>query len=277
MALRGTTPEKQAKRLKALVYGESGVGKTTFAIQFPKPYLIDTERGSVNDQYVDAIAERDGAVFQTTSFDEIVKEVRLLISEKHDFRTLVIDPITVVYEDMLNHWERRVGSDFGKHYSAAKKEWKRLTALLSKLDMNVILTAHSKVQYADDGSFKVAGVTYDGAKGTDYWVDLALECFREEGERKARVVKTRIQTLAEGEEVPLDFEHLAFLYGGNLDGQAQAVVLATSEEVKELNRMVDLHPEGQVFLTKWLRAAKVEEIADMTHEQVEGCIKWNGW
>ena len=56
--LRGSRPEKQAKRLKALVFGESGVGKTTLATAFPKPYLIDTERGSVNDQYVDAINDR---------------------------------------------------------------------------------------------------------------------------------------------------------------------------------------------------------------------------
>jgi len=277
MALRGTTPEKKAKRLKALVYGESGVGKTTLAIQFPKPYLIDTERGSVNDQYVDQINKSGGAVFHTTSFDDIVQEIRLLISEKHEFRTLILDPITVVYEDMLNHWERRVGSDFGKHYSAAKKEWKRLTSLLTKLDMNVVMTAHQKVQYADDGSFKVAGVTYDGAKGTDYWVDLALECFREDGERKMRVVKSRIEHLVEGESMAMDYETIAHHYGGNLDAKSVPVLIAQVENVQELERMIQGDDRGAELLTKWLRAAGVEEIKDMSDEQIRRCIEWNGW
>ena len=46
MALRGVKPEKIQKRLKALFYGNSGVGKTTASINFPKPYLIDTEKGA---------------------------------------------------------------------------------------------------------------------------------------------------------------------------------------------------------------------------------------
>ena len=37
--LRGKKPETIEKRLKALFYGPAGVGKTTCAIQFPKPYL----------------------------------------------------------------------------------------------------------------------------------------------------------------------------------------------------------------------------------------------
>ncbi|HHX4254290.1 TPA: AAA family ATPase [Legionella anisa] len=51
MALRARKPETIEKRLKVLFYGDAGVGKTTAAIQFPKPYLIDTEKGAENDQY----------------------------------------------------------------------------------------------------------------------------------------------------------------------------------------------------------------------------------
>lgn len=272
--LRGTKPAKQEKRLKALVFGESGVGKTTLAVNFPKPYLIDTERGSVNDQYVDAINQRGGAVFHTTSFDEIVQEVRELSSTPHDFRTLVIDPVTVLYEDMLSHWERRVGSDYGRHFAAAKKEWRRLTALLSHLDMNVILTAHAKLQYADDGSFKVIGATYDGAKGTDYWVDLSLECFRENGARQARVIKSRIQGLDEGETIALDYDAIASVYGGNLEGLSANRELVDASDVDMLQLMLEDRPDGADLLTKWLRHAGVEEIEDMEASQVRRCIEW---
>ena len=44
MALRAKKPEQIRKRLKLLMYAASGVGKTTAAIQFPKAYIIDTEK-----------------------------------------------------------------------------------------------------------------------------------------------------------------------------------------------------------------------------------------
>jgi len=272
--LRGKKPEKESKRLKMLVFGESGIGKTTLATGFPKPYIIDTERGSVNDQYVDMINQRGGVVFHTTSFDEIVQEVRSLISDVHGFRTLVIDPITVVYEDMLTHWSRKVGEDYGRHYAAAKKEWRRLTALLSRLDMNVILTAHQKLQYADDGSFKVTGATYDGAKGTDYWVDLSVECFREGVDRYFRPIKSRIAGLEEGGALPLEFDSIASVYGGNLNGLAAPKPFATETDLETMKMMLDDRADGEALRTKWLRAAGVEELEDMDESKVRRCLEW---
>jgi len=44
MALKAKLPEEvKATKPKFMIYGESGVGKTFFALDFPKPYLIDTE------------------------------------------------------------------------------------------------------------------------------------------------------------------------------------------------------------------------------------------
>lgn len=272
--LRGSTPQKTAKRLKALVFGASGVGKTMLAIQFPKPYLIDTERGSVNDHYVDAIREREGVVFSTTSFDDIVKEVNALRSTEHDFKTLIIDPVTVIYETMLATWERRVGSDFGKHYGAARKEWRRLEALLTLLDMNVVMTAHQKLQYADDGSFNITGKTYDGAKGMDYWVDLELEAYKKGDERLARVSKSRIAGLDEGEVIPLSYSHIAKIYGGNLEGAASVSALATYDQVEAIRIFLDSRSDGDLLLTRWLQKAEVEQIEDLTEVQAKGCLRW---
>ncbi len=42
MALKGKKPHEIEKRLKLLLYGRAGVGKTMTAIQFPQPYVIDT-------------------------------------------------------------------------------------------------------------------------------------------------------------------------------------------------------------------------------------------
>src|SRR6185312_17208467 len=102
MALRGVKPKAIQKRLKALFYGSAGVGKTTAAIQFPQPYLIDTEKGAENTQYIKILEKNGGSIFQTSDFDDLIKEVKALLTEKHEFKTLVIDPLTTLYNDLLD-------------------------------------------------------------------------------------------------------------------------------------------------------------------------------
>src|SRR5579864_5094893 len=99
--LRGKKPAEVQKRLKAFVYGAPGTGKTMFCLKWPKPYVIDCERGAENSQYVKALEESGGVLFQTTDFNDIVSEVRSLLSEKHPYKTLAIDPMTIVYSNLV--------------------------------------------------------------------------------------------------------------------------------------------------------------------------------
>src|SRR5690606_9964742 len=89
MTLRGKRPEDRKQRLKLLLSGEAGVGKTSAAIQMPRPYIIDTEQGSLH--YGELIEQAGGAVFEATRIDEVITEVRALMTEPHDYLTLVID------------------------------------------------------------------------------------------------------------------------------------------------------------------------------------------
>lgn len=122
--LRGMQPKDIPKRLKLLLYGPAGVGKTVAAIQMPQPYVIDCERGT--DHYGHLIDGSGEAVFQTTVMAELISEVRSLVSEEHDYRTLLIDPITTVYQDLLDACEKEVGTKWGRHYGAANQQMKRL-------------------------------------------------------------------------------------------------------------------------------------------------------
>src|SRR3954454_11694535 len=143
--LRAKKPEAVTKRLKLFMFGPAGVGKTTSAIQFPNSYIIDCEKGAEN--YDRLITASNSVIFQTTDIHEVIAEVKSLLTERHDYRTLVIDPITTVYNDLLEKCELQVGSEFGRHYGAANKEMKRLANLIMALDMNVVITAHSKKEY----------------------------------------------------------------------------------------------------------------------------------
>jgi predicted ATP-dependent serine protease len=165
--LRAKKPEAVQKRLKLFMFGPAGVGKTTAAIQFPNSYIIDCERGTEN--YDKLITNSGSAVFQTTDIQEVIQEVKALLTERHDYRTLVIDPITTIYNDLLDKCEQQVGADFGRHYGAANKTMKRLANLIMALDMNVVITAHAKPEYGQN--LAKIGYTFDGWKQLDYWFD----------------------------------------------------------------------------------------------------------
>ena len=269
--LRARKPEAVVKRLKMFMFGPAGVGKTTAAIQFPNSYIIDGERGTEN--YDKLITESGSVVYQTTDINEVVQEVKSLLTEKHDFRTLVIDPITPVYNDLLDKCESQVGADFGRHYGAANKTMKRLANLIMNLDMNVIITAHAKTEYG--ANLAKIGYTFDGWRQLDYWFDLVVELGKKGKRRMARVAKTRIETFPDDDVFEWSYDAIKKRYDASiLEREAQQVALASSEQVRELTGLLNIVrlPEGLV--EKWLSKAQVETWEDMPAETIAKCIEY---
>lgn len=258
MALRGKAPKLIEKRLKALFYGQAGVGKTTCAIQFPRPYLIDTERGAENDQYVKLLNESGGAYFFTTDPDDLIAEIKSLLSEKHEYKTLIIDPLTVIYNDLLDKSADKVGTDFGKHKGPADRKIKHLLTLLLRLDMNVIITSHAKpkwVRGVKDGKDTVIedGNTFDCYGRLDYLFDLVFEIQKRGNERVGIVKKTRIEGFKDNENFPFNYETIAEKYGRHiLEKDAVPQILATTEQAKELKRLIELLKTPEEVYQKWL-------------------------
>jgi hypothetical protein len=270
--LKGIQPKKIEKRLKALFYGNAGVGKTTAAIHFPKPYLIDTEKGSVNDSYIDILERGEGAVFQTSCFDELIKEVVTLLHVEHPYKTLIIDPMTIVYNDLLDKAALKVGTEFGRHYGEANKKMKHLCNLLLRLDMNVIITSHAKNEYGQNLS--VLGSTYDCYKKLDYIFDIVFEIQKRGKERVGLVKKSRIQSFQDDETFPFSYDVIAERYGRkNLEKDAVAEQLATEEQVEELTKLVDLLKVDEEIITKWLKKADSECFEEMGSNSIKKCIE----
>jgi DNA polymerase III delta prime subunit len=271
MALRGKKPETIQKRLKALFYGPAGVGKTTAAIQFPRPYLIDTEKGSENNQYVDLLGKSGGVVFHTTDFQELISEIRALLTEKHEYKTLIIDPLTVLYNNLLDQAETKVGSDFGRHYGEANKHIRHLINLLMRLDMNVIITAHAKNEYSSD--MKVLGQTFDCYKKLDYLFDLVFEIQKRGKERVGIVKKSRIESFLDSEQFPFSYNTIAIKYGRDiLERDAIAQELASLEQITEIKRLADLIKTPQEIIQKWLDKAQAETWEEMPADVIQKCI-----
>lgn len=283
MALKGKKPELIQKRLKMLVYGPAGVGKTTAAIQFPKPYLIDTERGAENESYVKALEEARGVYMFTNDPDELISEVRTLISEKHPYRTLVIDPLTTIYNDLLDKSaaalisrEDPTGTAFSRHKGQADRKIKHLLGLLTRLDMSLIVTSHSKTKWERDGKTIVeTGQTFDCYGKLDYLFDLVVEVQKRGVERVGIVKKTRITAFPEGEIFPFSYDEIASRYGrALLEKDADPVALATPAQVIDLRLLLADRHDKEELVAAWLKKAGADELDELPADVADKCINW---
>jgi hypothetical protein len=270
MALRAKKPEAVTKRLKLFMFGPAGVGKTTAAIQFPKSYIIDAERGAEN--YDKLINQSGSVILQTTNIDDVIAEERALLTEPHEYRTLVIDPITPLFNDLLDKAEAKVGSEFGRHYGEAKKQVKRLTNLLMALDMNVVITAHAKTEYGQ--KLEKLGITFDGPRGLDYLFDLVVELDRQVKRRIARVRKTRLEGFPDGDSFDWSYEAITERYDAStLERTAQTVALASPDQIKQMQSLLAVVRLEEGTVEKWFAKAGVEDWSDMPAAAMAKCIE----
>ena len=281
--LRATKPEAKEKRLKMFVYGPAGVGKTVAALQFPNAYIIDTEKGT--DFYSGIINRSHSAVSQTLNPDDIKDELKSLLTEKHNYKTLIIDPVTQVYNAIQEKWTRifeanaksekeaQIG-DFGMRYwGKVKGEFKAIQRILLQLDMNVIVTSHQKDVYG--GGFSKIGVTFDSMKGDDYFFDLVFRLVKEGEKRNALTEKERAEPGLQ--KFPLEFEwsyeNFCKFYGREiLEKDAAPVLMATEEQVERIKQLVTTVRLDEETINKWFTKADVNNWDEMTTDQISNCI-----
>jgi hypothetical protein len=269
-------------RLKLLLFGMTGAGKTTASV-WPDAYIIDTEHGT--DHYGQMLAGRNCAVLHTTDIEEASRHIRELMSTEHDFKTLVIDPITTLYEDSQNRWTDRYTTfhqdkgetgkaemqDFGPAYwGKVKREQKQFISLLKRIDMNVIVTAHEKDKYAPGAGLTIIGQTFDGLKGLDYLFDTVLRLTLEGDKRMARPIKDRTGKFPE----PFEYEYDTILsaWGEALARKAEAVKFATGEQVEQIRKLLEVVKVRDDWETDVLRKAEVDSWSEMDSDTIGKCI-----
>lgn len=282
-ALKAVRPEVIEKRLKLLVYGPAGIGKTTAAIQFPNAYIIDTEKGA--DFYAKTITKAGSVVLKTNNPDEIAEQLKALLTEKHPYKTLIVDPITQVYNAVQEKWTRiferhedkaknRDLMDFGPRYwGRVKSEFKAIQRVMMALDMNVIITSHQKDIYGM-GMQKI-GVGPDTMKGDEYIFDLVFELKKVGDKRMATTTKERSEI---GENrFPPEFEwsygNFLNFYGADvIERDAKPMEMATPEQVGEINSLLDVVKIDDEWVQKVFTKADVDRWEQLTGDQIQGCI-----
>lgn len=138
---------KIKKYQKIVVYGPEGIGKSTFASQFPAPLFIDTE-GSTAHLSVDRVE-------RPSSWAMLMQYIENLKKDHQGYQTLVIDTIDWAEHqcvDYICNKNQKQGIEefgYGKGYVYEKEEFGRLLNKLQDLvdtDMNVVLTAHCLIR-----------------------------------------------------------------------------------------------------------------------------------
>jgi len=249
--LKFIKPEAVQVRFKGLVYGDWGVGKTTLMCQLPKVAYVDMERGT--DKYYRTLEAKGSKRFQTTSYHELLDQVRALSREPHDFLNLVIDPITIAKQDIGEYWMRifdkyakteKEGEmkDYGlRYYAKTKSDMATLRRALLSLDMNIIATAHQKDKWKDG---KAIGVTFDGDGDKEgYLFDNIFRVQRENGKMIAYTEKQREEK--DAPKLPASFEwtyeELCKLIGKDvLERPSKPIPLITPDQVDQIHSLMNI-------------------------------------
>lgn len=134
------------KAIKTAVYGPEGVGKSSFAAQYPDPLFIDTE---------DSTTHMDVARLpKPTSWPMLLSQIEFVFKNR-PCQTLVIDTadwaerLCKEYILSTKKLKSMEDLDYGKAYTILTEEWGRTLNRLQDLvnsGINVVITAHAKLR-----------------------------------------------------------------------------------------------------------------------------------
>jgi len=183
---------------RILVYGYEGCGKSTFAAGAPKAIFIPTE---------DGIGQIDCYHFPLAkSFADVMSDINDLVTENHDFQTVVIDSLSalerIIHTEVCKKFSVRsieqADGGYGKGYKfAIENFWLPFIHALDACHdkgMMIILTAHVgtfTVQNPEGSYDRTGPLLHKTARDLLHqWTDCTLLA-----EQKGRITEKNGQTV----------------------------------------------------------------------------------
>ena len=159
MSLEWIQKKAKAKPSIVIVYGPSGLGKTTLAIGSKNPILLQTEEGLGILTKKREIAHSGLIKDYDTFIDRLNK---LINADDLPFDTLVVDSLDwleplVFAKTCEVHKQQSIESfGYGRGYSEATKYWREILDLVNRLrnekSMRIVLIAHNQIKTFHDPS-----------------------------------------------------------------------------------------------------------------------------
>jgi hypothetical protein len=279
--LKAKAPELvKPGKIKAVLYGISGVGKTTLALSFPKPYYFDVEGGAKGPQYRELLKKSGGAYMGpedgTLSLDTLIEQMQALATEKHPYQTLIVDSLTKGFQTAIATEQERLGDRdaFGASKKPAIAAMRRIVLWASRLDMNIWFICHEASEWGMDKS----GQRTEIGKIPDCWspliyeLDLVIQAAKRGPQRIATVKKTRLTNFPDAETFPLEYAEFLARHGKEvIESDASQVRLATPEQITDLKKLLDVVRISEADIQKGFDKAGVSDWSEMTDEQIS---KW---
>jgi phage nucleotide-binding protein len=129
--------------VKALIYGQAGMGKSTLALSAPKPLLLDFDAGvhRVNiGHQTDTVA-----VQNWTEACEVLRE------DLSAYNTIVVDTIGKMMDFIILHTCNGAIPQI-RDWSKINQEFSNFTRNISALNKNVVYVAHRDVRHEGDNN-----------------------------------------------------------------------------------------------------------------------------
>lgn len=279
--LRAIKPEAaKATKPKILIYGKSGVGKTFTSLDFLQCYFIDCEGGASLPHYTEKLTQSGGIYFGieqgSLDFGNVIDQIQALATEKHNYKTVIIDSVTKIFNNEVAKEADRLGDKdaFGASKKPAVAMMRQLISWVQRLDMTVILISHEKALWGVVNSQRAEiGVTFDCYDKLEYELDLVLNVVKLPTKRNAVVKKSRLTGFADGEAFEWSYQEFAKRYGKDIiEGEVKELILATLEQIAEIRYLEDniKLPEG--YAAKCLTAANSASWQDMDSDKLQKTI-----
>lgn len=290
---------------KIVVYGPEGIGKSTFAAQFPNALFIDTE-GSTKHMDV-------ARTPKPSSWTMLMEHVQYVKQNPCSFQTLVIDTADwaeqLCITSVCAKYQKPGIEDFGygKGYIYLTEEFGRLLNKLEELvemGINVVITAHAKMRKFEQpdemGAYDRWELKLQKQTGPllKEWADMVLFA-----NYKTTVVNVDNQGAAKGKnkaqggkrvmytthhpcwdaknrhnlplELPFDFQQIVHCLPGMVAAPQNQTSTAKEEPKEIVTRIEQPKEETKVDSTKMLEAEGFTEIIEPTQQEMNVSEKPN--
>jgi hypothetical protein len=131
---------------RILLYGEEGIGKSSFGAQAPDALFICSENGLVSDNF--KVTQN----INPKTYQEFIEVLNSVLKDNHEFKTLVIDTLDWIEPMLFDYICKRdekkniIDYGFGKEKDIINQEWRKCLSLIERIwserNLGIIILAH---------------------------------------------------------------------------------------------------------------------------------------